>query len=79
MNDGVPLTARIDWLRPEQVGERLCSYLDRHGWDLTDDEATRRAYQRRQMALEYQDDSWQELATPAKPSGHVGEEKHHGS
>lgn len=46
--------------RPEQVPERMRRYLDRHGWDLTDDEATWRAYQRRQMALEYQDDLWQE-------------------
>jgi hypothetical protein len=65
--------------RPEQVLERTRRYLGRHGWDLTDDEATWRAYQRRQMALEYQGDSWQEPATPVKGSGPVRKENHHGS
>ena len=33
-------------------------YLDRHGWDVVDDEAAWRQYQRRRMAPEYRADEW---------------------
>ena len=33
-------------------------YLDRHGWDVVDDEAAWRQYQRRRMAQEYRADEW---------------------
>jgi hypothetical protein len=40
------------------VRERAREYLDRHGWDVVDDEAAWRRRQRRRMAEEYRDDEW---------------------
>jgi hypothetical protein len=45
-------------LEAERVRERVSAYLDRHGWDIAEDEASWRDYQRRRMAEEYGDDEW---------------------
>ena len=70
---------RTDRLIPKQVLRRVLSYLDRYGWDVTEDEATWRVYQQRQMAREYEDDSWREPATPLDGSGARRKENQHGS
>jgi metal-responsive CopG/Arc/MetJ family transcriptional regulator len=45
-------------LAAERVREQTVTYLDRHGWDVVDDEAAWRRYQRRRMAEEYRADEW---------------------
>jgi metal-responsive CopG/Arc/MetJ family transcriptional regulator len=45
-------------LQAERVRQQVQQYIDRHGWDVADDEAAWRAYQRRRMAAEYRDDDW---------------------
>jgi metal-responsive CopG/Arc/MetJ family transcriptional regulator len=45
-------------LQAERVREQTRRYLDRHGWDVVDDEASWRKYQRRRMAEEYGGDEW---------------------
>ena len=45
-------------LEAERVRQQTLQYLDRHGWDVVDDEATWRRYQRRRMAAEYRTDEW---------------------
>lgn len=50
------LLARL--LEAERVREQTLKYLDRHGWDVVDDEAGWRRYQRRRMSEEYRDDEW---------------------
>ena len=50
------LLARL--LKAERVRQQTREYLDRHGWDVVDDEAAWRTYQRRRMAQEYRDDEW---------------------
>ena len=50
------LLARL--LKAERVRQQTRDYLDRHGWDVVDDEAAWRRYQRRRMAQEYRDDEW---------------------
>ena len=45
-------------LEAERVRQQTTQYLDRHGWDVTDDDAGWRKYQRRRMAEEYRDDEW---------------------
>jgi metal-responsive CopG/Arc/MetJ family transcriptional regulator len=45
-------------LAAERVRERTIRHLDKHGWDVVDDEAAWRRYQRRQMAEAYRDDKW---------------------
>jgi hypothetical protein len=45
-------------LEHERIREETKRYLDRHGWDLADDETGWRRYQRRRMAAEYRDDEW---------------------
>ena len=50
------LLARL--LEAERVRQQTQRYLDRHGWDVTDDEAGWRRHQRRRMAVEYRDDDW---------------------
>lgn len=50
------LLARL--LEAERVREQTVAYLDRHGWDVVDDEVAWRRYQRRRMAEEYRDDEW---------------------
>jgi len=41
-----------------ELCERVRRYLDRHGWDVAEDEESWREYQRRRMAEEYCDDEW---------------------
>jgi len=43
-------------LEAERVRQQTREYLDRHGWDVVDDEAAWRRHQRRRMAEEYGDD-----------------------
>ena len=50
------LFARL--LRAERVREQTQQYLDRYGWDVTDDEAAWRRHQRRRMAEQYRVDEW---------------------
>lgn len=50
------LLARL--LEAERVRQQTQQYLDRHGWDVTDDEAAWRRYQRRRMGREYRGDQW---------------------
>lgn len=45
-------------LEAERVRQRTQQYLDRYGWDVVDDEAAWRRYQRRRTAEEYRDDEW---------------------
>jgi metal-responsive CopG/Arc/MetJ family transcriptional regulator len=45
-------------LQAERVRQQAQAYLDRYGWDVADDEAAWRKYQRRRMADEYRDDDW---------------------
>ena len=45
-------------LEAERVRQQTQAYLDRHGWDIVDDEAAWRRYQRRRTAEEYRDDEW---------------------
>ena len=50
------LLARL--LEAERIRQQTEQYLNRHGWDVVDDEAAWRRYQRRRMAEEYRDDEW---------------------
>jgi len=50
------LLARL--LAAERVRQRTHEYLDRHGWDVVDDEAAWRKYQRRRSAEDYGADKW---------------------
>jgi metal-responsive CopG/Arc/MetJ family transcriptional regulator len=45
-------------LEEERVRQQTREYLDRHGWDVVDDEAGWRRYQRSRMAEDYVDDQW---------------------
>jgi metal-responsive CopG/Arc/MetJ family transcriptional regulator len=45
-------------LQAERVRQQTQQYLDSHGWDVVDDQAGWRRYQRRRMADEYRDDEW---------------------
>jgi hypothetical protein len=45
-------------LEAERVRQQALSYMDRHGWDVVDDESAWRRYQRNRMAQEYRDDEW---------------------
>jgi hypothetical protein len=40
------------------VRERARRYLDRHCWDITEDDEAWRDYQRRRTAEEYGDEDW---------------------
>lgn len=42
----------------EQIQAQVRCYIDRHGWDVADDEELWRQYQQAQMAEEYRDDEW---------------------
>jgi metal-responsive CopG/Arc/MetJ family transcriptional regulator len=50
------LLARL--LEEERVRRQTREYLDRHGWDVSDDEAAWRRYQRRRTASDYRHDEW---------------------
>lgn len=45
-------------LEAERVREQTVAYLDRHGWDIVDDEAAWRRYQQQRTSEEYRDDEW---------------------
>lgn len=45
-------------LEAEKVREQVRLYLDRHGWDVVEDENGWREYQNRRMAEEYAEDEW---------------------
>lgn len=45
-------------LEAERIRERVEAYIDRHGWDIADDEAAWRRHQKHRMAAEYRDDEW---------------------
>jgi metal-responsive CopG/Arc/MetJ family transcriptional regulator len=45
-------------LEAERVRMKAQAYLDRHGWDIVEDEVAWRRYQRRRMAREYRNDEW---------------------
>jgi metal-responsive CopG/Arc/MetJ family transcriptional regulator len=45
-------------LEAERVREQTRQYLDRHGWDIAEDDEAWREYQRHRMAEEYGDDEW---------------------
>jgi metal-responsive CopG/Arc/MetJ family transcriptional regulator len=45
-------------LKAERVREQTRRYIDRHGWDVAEDESAWRGYQRRRTAQEYADDEW---------------------
>lgn len=50
------LLARL--LEAEQIQARVRRYIDRHGWDVAEDEGAWRRYQQARMAEEYRDDDW---------------------
>lgn len=50
------LLARL--LQAERFRLQTLHYLDRHGWDVADDEKKWRKYQRQRMAVEYHADEW---------------------
>lgn len=45
-------------LEAERIRERTRAYLDRHGWDVCEDDDAWREYQRQRMQTEYGDDEW---------------------
>ena len=45
-------------LEAERLRQQTKKYLDRHGWDVCDDDAAWRRHQRRRMAKEYRGDRW---------------------
>jgi hypothetical protein len=45
-------------LKAERVREETRRYIDRHGWDVAEDESAWRKVQRRRAAQEYADDEW---------------------
>ncbi len=45
-------------LEAERVRGQTQRYIDRHGWDIVEDEAAWRRYQKRRTAQEYRDDEW---------------------
>ena len=50
------LLARL--LETERIRQQTSVYLDRHGWDVAEDDEAWREYQRSRMAAEYADDEW---------------------
>lgn len=45
-------------LEAERIRVQASSYLDRHGWDVAEDDEAWREYQRKRMAAEYAEDDW---------------------
>jgi hypothetical protein len=51
----------MTWSHPfdvEKLREQTRRYLDRHGWDVAEDEEMWQEYQRVRMAEEYGEDEW---------------------
>ena len=61
------LLARL--LEAEQIQTQVRRYIDRHGWDVADDEERWRQCQRDRMAEEYRDDDWSGQCS-ALPASH---------
>ena len=56
---GTSRSELLAWLlEAERVRQQTVAYLDRHGWDIVEDEAAWRGYQQARMAEEYRDDDW---------------------
>lgn len=47
-----------DLLDAERIREQTRRYIDRHGWDVAEDERSWQEYQQRRAAEEYGDDEW---------------------
>lgn len=45
-------------LEAERIREQTRAYLDQYGWDVCEDDAAWREYQRRRTQEEYGDDDW---------------------
>ncbi|HVR44774.1 MAG TPA: hypothetical protein VMS56_15180 [Thermoanaerobaculia bacterium] len=45
-------------LRAEKIRRQVTDYIDRHGWDVTEDEGVWREYQSRRFEQEYGSDEW---------------------
>lgn len=45
-------------LEAEQAQAQVRRYIDKHGWDVAEDEECWRQYQQVWMAEEYRDDKW---------------------
>ena len=45
-------------LEAVRIEEKVRAYIDRHGWDVAEDEESWRTYQRARMAEEYGADEW---------------------
>jgi len=48
----------VQLLESERLREQVGRYIDRHGWDVAEDEGSWRRHQRRRMREEYADDEW---------------------
>jgi len=48
----------VQLLESERLREQVGRYIDRHGWDVAEDEESWRRHQRRRMREEYADDEW---------------------
>lgn len=47
-----------DLLAAERLREQVTRYIDRHGWDVAEDDEAWRQYQQRRMQEDYGDDDW---------------------
>lgn len=45
-------------LEAERVRDQVTSYIDRHGWDVAEDDEAWRRYQRQRMGEDYGGDEW---------------------
>lgn len=45
-------------LEAERMREQVGRYIDRHGWDVAEDDEAWRQYQRRRMGEDYGGDEW---------------------
>lgn len=45
-------------IEAERVRQQTRAYLDRHGWDVAEDESAWREYQQKRAAEDYADDEW---------------------
>jgi hypothetical protein len=45
-------------LEAERLREQVSRYIDRHGWDVAEDDEAWREYQRRRMGEDYGNDEW---------------------
>ena len=45
-------------LEAERIRGQVRRYIDRHGWDVAEDEQSWRSYQQRRASEEYGDETW---------------------